>query len=109
MPGFVDTHDHLWQSLIRGCAADDDLNGWLNRCVFPLNTSPFSETDTYAGVRLSTTGLIDTGVTTVVDWSHAFNPGFVRGNLRALTDSKMRFVFAMVGAQRDGSDIIAAK
>src|SRR5262245_60399523 len=47
MPGFVDTHDHLWQSLIRGCAADDDLNGWLNRCVLPLNTSPFSETDAY--------------------------------------------------------------
>ena len=109
MPGFVDTHDHLWQSLIRGCAADDDLNGWLNRCVFPFNTSPFSETDAYAGVRLSATGLIDTGVTTAVDWSHAFNPGFVRGNLRALTDSKMRFVFAMFGAQSDGSDIIAAK
>jgi 5-methylthioadenosine/S-adenosylhomocysteine deaminase len=109
MPGFVDTHDHLWQSLIRGCAADDDLKGWLNRCVFPLNTSPFSEADAYAGVRLSTTGLIDTGVTTAVDWSHAFNPGFVRGNLRALTDSKMRFVFAMFGAQSDGSDIIAAK
>src|SRR5215475_10729451 len=109
MPGFVDTHDHLWQSLIRGCAADDDLIGWLNRCVFPLNTSPFSETDAYAGVRLSTSGLIDTGVTTVVDWSHAFNPGFVRGNLRALSDSKMRFVFAMFGAQSDGSDIIAAK
>lgn len=109
MPGFVDTHDHLWQSLIRGCAADDDLNGWLNRCVFPLNTSPFSETDAYAGVRLSTTGLIATGVTTVVDWSHAFNPDFVRGNLRALTDSQMRFVFAMFGAQLDGSDIIAAK
>ena len=87
MPGFVDTHDHFWQSLIRGCAADDDLNGWLNRCVFPFNTSPFSETDAYAGVRLSATGLIDTGVTTAVDWSHAFNPGFVRGNLRALTDS----------------------
>src|SRR5262249_32891888 len=109
MPGFVDTHDHLWQSLIRGCAADDDLNGWLNRCVLPLNTSPFSETDAYVGVRLSTTGLIDTGVTTAVDFSHAFNPGFVRGNLRALTDSKMRFVFAMFGAQRDGAYIIAAK
>ena len=39
MPGFVDTHDHLWQSLIRGCAADDDLNGWLSRCTFPLSTT----------------------------------------------------------------------
>jgi 5-methylthioadenosine/S-adenosylhomocysteine deaminase len=109
MPGFVDTHDHFWQSLIRGCAADDDLHGWLNRCVLPFNTNPFSEADAYAGVRLSATSLIDTGVTTAVDWSHAFNPGFVRGNLRALVDSKMRFVFAMFGAQSDGSDIIAAK
>src|SRR5262245_32720311 len=92
MPGFVETHDDMGTRLIQGCAADDDLNGWLNRCVFPLNTSPFSETDAYAGVHLSTTGLIDAGVTTAVDWSHAFNPGFVRGNLRALTDSKMRFV-----------------
>src|SRR5262245_43749411 len=82
MPGFVDTHDHLWQSLIRGCAADDDLNGWLNRCVLPLNTSPFSETDAYAGVRLSTTGLIDTGMTTGVDFTHAFNPAIARATLR---------------------------
>lgn len=27
MPGFIDTHDHLWQSLIRGCAADENVNG----------------------------------------------------------------------------------
>jgi 5-methylthioadenosine/S-adenosylhomocysteine deaminase len=109
MPGFIDTHDHLWQSLIRGCAADADLNGWLSRCVFPLSTTPFSEDAAYAGVRLSTTGLIHTGVTTAVDWSHAFNPDFVRGNLRALNDSGMRYVFAMFGASFDGSDIEVAK
>jgi len=109
MPGFVDTHDHFWQSLIRGCAADDDLNGWLNRCVFPLNVNPFSEEDAYAGVRLSTTGLINTGVTTGVDWSHNFNNDFMRGNLRALNDSGMRYSVAMFGLNLDGSDIRAAK
>ncbi|HEU5059864.1 MAG TPA: amidohydrolase family protein [Kofleriaceae bacterium] len=109
MPGFIDTHDHYWQSLIRGCAADDDLIGWLNRCVFPLNGFPFSEEDAYAGVRLSTTGLINTGVTTGVDWSHNFNPDFRRGNLRALEDSGMRFSIALFGANLDGSDIAAAK
>jgi 5-methylthioadenosine/S-adenosylhomocysteine deaminase len=109
MPGFVDTHDHLWQSLIRGCAADGDLLVWLGRCVTPLRTPLFSESDAYAAVRLSTTGLINTGVTTVVDWSHAFNPDFVRGNLRALNDSGLRYAFAMVGTAPDGSDIIAAK
>jgi 5-methylthioadenosine/S-adenosylhomocysteine deaminase len=109
MPGFIDTHDHFWQSLIRGCAADDDLNGWLNRCVFPLNTAPFSEEDAYAGVRLSTTGLINTGVTMGVDWSHNFNPDFRRGNLRALDDSGMRYAIALFGANLDGSDIADAK
>jgi 5-methylthioadenosine/S-adenosylhomocysteine deaminase len=109
MPGFVDTHDHLWQSLIRGCATDENVNGWLVRCVFPFNTAPFTEFDAYAGVRLSTTGLIDTGVTTVVDWSHSFNPGFVRGNLRALNDSGMRYAFAMFAQAPDGSDALAAK
>src|SRR5262245_28176885 len=109
MPGFVDTHDHLWQSLIRGCASDGDLLVWLGRCVTPLRTPLFSESDAYAAVRLSTTGLINTGVTTVVDWSHAFNPDFVRGNLRALNDSGLRYAFAMVGTAPDGSDILAAK
>ena len=32
MPGFVDVHNHLWQSLIRGCGTDKDLNGWLGAC-----------------------------------------------------------------------------
>jgi 5-methylthioadenosine/S-adenosylhomocysteine deaminase len=109
MPGFVDTHDHLWQTLIRGCAADADLIGWLERCVFPLNAHPFSERDAYAGVRLGTTGLIATGVTTVVDWSHNFNPGFTAGNLRALNDSGLRYHFAQFGAELDGSDVRASK
>ncbi|GAB2847565.1 amidohydrolase family protein [Lentzea nigeriaca] len=98
MPGFVDLHTHLWQSLIRGCATDKELNGWLNGCVLPLRGSPVDGTDAYAGTRLSTLDSISTGVTTVTDWSHAFNPDFARGNLRALTDSKQRFVFAFMAS-----------
>jgi len=49
LPGFVDTHDHLWQSLIRGCATGEDLNGWLAACVFPLAGFSFSAADAYAG------------------------------------------------------------
>ena len=86
MPGFVDTHDHLWQSVIRGCATDANVDGWFTRCGSPLFKYRFSESDAYAIVRLSATGLIGTGVTTVVDWSHAFNADFVRGNLLALND-----------------------
>jgi 5-methylthioadenosine/S-adenosylhomocysteine deaminase len=98
MPGFVDTHNHLWQSLIRGCGTAGDLNGWLAGCVFPLFGFNFSEATAYAGVRLSTLDLISTGVTTTVDFSHAFTPAFVRGNIRALSDSGLRFAFAYRGS-----------
>jgi 5-methylthioadenosine/S-adenosylhomocysteine deaminase len=97
MPGFVDTHNHLWQSLIRGCATDKDLLGWLAACVFPLSGFHFSAADAYAGVRLSSLDLISTGVTTTVDWSHAFSPEFVRGNIQALHHSGLRFVFVYRG------------
>ncbi|MET9628352.1 amidohydrolase family protein [Lentzea sp. NPDC006480] len=96
LPGFVDLHTHLWQSLIRGCATDKELNGWLGGCVLPLQGSTVNDKDAYAGVRLSTLDAIATGVTTVTDWSHAFNPDFVRGNLKALQDSQQRFVFAFM-------------
>lgn len=97
LPGFVDTHNHLWQSLIRGCATDKDLNGWLAACVFPLSQFNFLENDIYWGVRLSTLDLIRTGVTTVVDWSHAFTSQFVEENIQALSDSGLRFVLAYRG------------
>ena len=66
MPGFVDTHNHLWQSLILGCGADSDVNGWLAACVFPLFGFNFTHAEVYAGVRLSTLDLITTGATTTV-------------------------------------------
>jgi 5-methylthioadenosine/S-adenosylhomocysteine deaminase len=98
MPGFVDTHNHLWQSLIRGCGANADVNGWLAACVFPLFGFNFTQADVYAGVRLSTLDLIATGVTTTVDWSHAFTPEFVRANIQALSDSGLRFAVAYRGS-----------
>ncbi|GIV97473.1 MAG: amidohydrolase [Herpetosiphonaceae bacterium] len=99
MPGFVDTHNHLWQSLIRGCAHDESLDEWLFQCVVPFRAAslPVSEQDAYNGVRYSTLDLIGTGVTTVVEVSHAFTPEFVRGSVRALTDSGLRFAYSYTG------------
>jgi 5-methylthioadenosine/S-adenosylhomocysteine deaminase len=94
LPGFVDVHNHLWQSIIRGCGTDQDLLGWLDQCVFPMFKGIINEQEAYASVRLSTLDLIATGVTTVLDWSHGFTSEFVKGNLRALHDSGLRFVYA---------------
>ncbi len=108
MPGFVDTHNHLWQSMIRGGCTDQDLIGWLGSCMAPVGSRMNAE-QTYNAVRLSTLDLITTGVTTVTDWSHGFNPNFVDGNVRALTDSKLRFVYAYCFEPEREADIRRVK
>lgn len=109
MPGFVNLHDHLFQTGIRGCGSDKDVNGWLAQCVRPLERLNLSEEEVYALVRLSTLGVISTGITTTVDWSSAFTPGFVRGDIRALADSGLRFVFAYRGTRSSIEDIRRVK
>ncbi|MBM3940217.1 MAG: amidohydrolase family protein [SAR202 cluster bacterium] len=93
MPGFVDVHDHLWQSLIRGRGADQELPQWLAACVFALAAATITREESQAAVRIGALSLATGGVTTVVDWSHTFNPAFTDGNIAALADSGMRFVF----------------
>src|SRR5262245_7175666 len=109
MPGFVDVHNHLWQSLIRGCGAALGVGDWLQTCVFPVGRLNVTTHEAYAVARLSTLDLLSAGVTTVVDWSHAFSPDFVRGNLQALLDSGLRFAFAYRGRLEHVDDIRAIK
>jgi 5-methylthioadenosine/S-adenosylhomocysteine deaminase len=93
LPGFVDIHNHLYQSAFRGGCTDEDVLGWLAHCNIPVRKA-MTEADIYAPVRLSTLDLIGTGVTTVVDWVHLFKPEVARAYVRALSDSGLRFMFA---------------
>jgi 5-methylthioadenosine/S-adenosylhomocysteine deaminase len=93
LPGFVDLHNHLVQSIIRGGCSDYDLNAWLHDCAWPAYKALTPE-DVYAAVRLSTLDLIGTGVTTVVDWAGGLKFEVSHEYLRALTESGMRFVYA---------------
>jgi 5-methylthioadenosine/S-adenosylhomocysteine deaminase len=109
LPGFVDVHNHLWQSLIRGCGTCLAVGDWLQTCAFPVGQLHVTEQEAYAVVRLSTLDLLSAGVTTVVDWSHAFSPDFARGNLQALLDSGLRFAFAYRGRLDRANDMRAIK
>src|SRR5262245_61820977 len=109
LPGFVDVHNHLWQALIRGCGTSLAVGEWLQACVFPVGQLNVTAEEAYAVVRLSTLDVLSTGVTTVVDWSHAFNPDFVRGNVQALLDSGLRFAFAYRGRVECVEDMQALK
>ncbi|WP_424216583.1 amidohydrolase family protein (plasmid) [Streptomyces sp. BI20] len=93
LPGFVDLHNHLWQSSIRGGCSDQDLNGWLgacNRATLPK----IDATGIHSFVRLAALDALQAGVTTVVDWVHAIPWETTRRYVDALAGSGMRFVYA---------------
>ena len=50
LPGLVDTHVHLAQALIRGCADDTSLIDWLQKFVWPLQGN-FDAEDGKASAR----------------------------------------------------------
>lgn len=94
LPGFVDLHNHLWQSSIRGGCSTQDLNGWLascNRATLPK----IDAADMYRFVHLAALDALQAGVTTVVDWVHAIPFATSEQYVKALDDSGLRFVYAM--------------
>ncbi len=97
LPGFIDVHNHTWQSLIRGGGSNKNLLDWLEECVYAFKQIELSEDDVYAASRFSTFDLINSGITTVVDHSPCFTKDFANGNLQALLDSGLRFTFAYCG------------
>lgn len=66
MPGLVQVHVHLVQTLFRGLAEDLPLLEWLQRRIWPLEAA-LDEASLRAGVRLGLLELIRTGTTTLLD------------------------------------------
>lgn len=94
LPGLIDTHRHLWQSALRGIAADWTLGQYFARMRGVL-APHFRPEDTYAATLLGAVECLDAGVTTVVDWSHNLNsPEHADAAWQALTDAGIRAVFA---------------
>ncbi len=94
LPGLVDSHRHLWQSALRGIAADWTLGQYFARLRGQLG-GRFRPEDIYAGTLLGAVEALDAGVTTVVDWSHNLNgPEHADAGWQALTDAGGRAVFA---------------
>ncbi|MEA2211824.1 MAG: 5-methylthioadenosine/S-adenosylhomocysteine deaminase [Solirubrobacteraceae bacterium] len=94
IPGFVDTHRHLWQTQLRGIAADWTLMQYLSTILGHVAPA-FTPEDTYAGNLLGVLEGLDAGITTMVDWSHALNtPAHADAAFDALADSGARAVLA---------------
>ena len=65
LPGFVQTHVHLCQTLFRGYADDRPLMDWLRRRVWPMEAAHTPAT-LRAAARLGITELLSGGTTTVL-------------------------------------------
>ena len=52
LPGFVNTHVHCFQSLLKGLGADLPLIGWLNKAVQPFGIPGSNEKWDYDFVRI---------------------------------------------------------
>ena len=65
LPGFVQTHVHLCQTLFRGYADDLRLLDWLKRRVWPMEAAHTPES-LRASTRLAAAELLRTGTTSVL-------------------------------------------
>lgn len=94
LPGFVDTHRHTWQALIRHLSTDWTLGQYFSGVRGVLGRNYEAE-DMYAANLVGVLDALDSGITTLVDWSHNNNsPEHADAAVKALKDSGIRGVFA---------------
>ncbi|HCK64817.1 MAG TPA: amidohydrolase [Anaerolineae bacterium] len=97
MPGFIDTHRHVWEGILRNIGTDVPLEGEASYSSFILNTlAPvYRPEDAYIGNLVGLYGAIDAGITTILDWSHIQTTrDHADAVIKALSESGMRAVFA---------------
>ena len=94
LPGFVDTHRHTWQSLIRHVSTDWTLPQYFSGVRGVLGRI-YSPEDMYAANLIGALEALDSGITTLVDWSHNNNtPDHADAAIKGLKDAGLRAVFA---------------
>jgi 5-methylthioadenosine/S-adenosylhomocysteine deaminase len=93
MPGFVDTHRHMWQGLVRNIGPDDLLLDYLNKILFGVALQ-MTPDDVYLGDRISALSAMNAGITTILDWSHIANTSeHTDAAIQALRDVGIRAVY----------------
>ena len=103
LPGLVETHWHMWNTLLRSMAGDKAEHGY-----FPTARGlgeKYLPNDMYQGTRLSAAEAIHSGITTVHDWCHNIRgPEYAEEDLRALRESGIRARFSYGAAQGQSID-----
>src|SRR5215813_7523160 len=104
LPGFIDTHHHFYQGILRNILSNGLLNPDYNRDISTALTAPYTAPDVYAGTLISALGMIDMGTTTAVDTSQVnHTPEHSDAGIRALQESGLRAVYAYSRGTGDGA------
>ena len=94
MPGFVDTHRHMWQGALRNILPNGLLSDYT-RDITGVARAIFRPEDARIGDLVSALGAINAGVTTILDWSHIGNsPEHTDAAIDGLRESGIRAVYA---------------
>ncbi len=94
MPGFVDTHRHIWQGPLRNVFPDGRLGDYF-KSIGTTARGVYRPEDVYVGDLLRSWGAMNAGVTTMLDWSHISNtPAHSDAAVQGLQESGIRGVYA---------------
>lgn len=97
MPGFIDTHRHMWQGALRNILPNGVLGDYM-RDITGTARDVFRPDDAYIGDLVIALGAINAGVTTCLDWSHIGNsPEHTDAAIGGLRESGIRGVYAFGG------------
>ncbi|MEM3924122.1 MAG: amidohydrolase [Zestosphaera sp.] len=66
MPGLINTHVHLAQGIMRGCAEYLRLHDWLRNVIWPLQNS-MKEQEAIASAKLVISEMLKSGITTFLE------------------------------------------
>lgn len=105
LPGLVETHWHVWTTLLRSLSGDRQEHGY-----FPTSRTVgtfYTPDDMYAAGRLAAAEAIHSGITFLHDWCHNVRaPEYASAALRALAETGIRARFSYgspTGASNDAT------
>jgi 5-methylthioadenosine/S-adenosylhomocysteine deaminase len=93
LPGLVETHWHMWNTLLRSMSGEKPEFGYF-RTTAALGQK-YEPSDMYQGTRLAAAEALNSGITFVHDWCHNIrSPAYAEADLRALRESGLRARFS---------------
>ena len=94
IPGFIDTHRHLWETVLRGMLPSCSLGEYFVKVMITY-AGCFTAEDVYVGDLLGAYEALDAGITTVVDWCNCTTtPEHADAAIAALRETGVRSMFA---------------